>query len=515
MGIIVAAAIICLVLFLIWKVMGNTVVRRLLIAADCLLIAGMLLWLGADYSAGKLAALIILIVILIWFLVMKDSKQRIEQKSDRELDKRQKKRTKKNELLSFGLILLLSGIISVNSRAADFADYPYADGLNEFTESEIETLRNSFNIPDNIQVTGISCSDPYYWEAAGVWVMSVSLYSGDQMLAGASVAPETLAHMRNIYMYSDGNVNLSKVVYKEQTSSSTAMELSDTQRLDALEPMVRAYMNDTHLSREAGEKDLSVYAGDKDAFWSLIYIYAIYDDSRSSSGGKRTYYTGEVSDIAYAMLPDFNGTLPAYPDRYYSGNGAVILGSDSITFYLASPEEQRFSLDTYSHLEDGGLEIRYLQEWAPYTMSASAREDSYYVVVRTKPYRGGSAAAYRFNDTIASIRYERGGTSGTGTQYQSTSGNNSAGDYVLPGSDSRYISSSELSGMDAATLRLARNEIYARHGRLFNAADLQSYFNGKTWYSGTISPDAFSESVFNTYEKENLKQILNAEDALK
>lgn len=74
-------------------------------------------------------------------------------------------------------------------------------------------------------------------------------------------------------------------------------------------------------------------------------------------------------------------------------------------------------------------------------------------------------------------------------------------DYILPDSDSRVYTYDELSNLSQDELRLAINEIYARHGRIFDAADLQNYFNSKSWYNGTVSADDFSEGVFNTYEK--------------
>ena len=77
-------------------------------------------------------------------------------------------------------------------------------------------------------------------------------------------------------------------------------------------------------------------------------------------------------------------------------------------------------------------------------------------------------------------------------------------DYILPDSDSRAYTYDELSGLTKDELRLAINEIYARHGRIFDAADLQNYFNSKSWYNGTVSADDFSEDVFNTYEKSNV-----------
>ena len=41
-------------------------------------------------------------------------------------------------------------------------------------------------------------------------------------------------------------------------------------------------------------------------------------------------------------------------------------------------------------------------------------------------------------------------------------------DYILPDSDSRAYTYEELSGLSKADIRLAINEIYARHGYAFN-----------------------------------------------
>jgi flagellar basal body-associated protein FliL len=81
-------------------------------------------------------------------------------------------------------------------------------------------------------------------------------------------------------------------------------------------------------------------------------------------------------------------------------------------------------------------------------------------------------------------------------------------DYIIPYSDSRYLTEEDLAGLTKEQLRLARNEIYARHGRRFNDAGLQSYFDSQEWYNGTIEPDDFNMSVFNDYEMKNKDYIL-------
>ena len=84
-------------------------------------------------------------------------------------------------------------------------------------------------------------------------------------------------------------------------------------------------------------------------------------------------------------------------------------------------------------------------------------------------------------------------------------------EYMIPESDSRYIDFNDLAGMDSDELRIARNEIYARHGRRFKSEELQTYFDSKSWYQGTIAPGDFKEKVFNKYENANISFILKVE----
>lgn len=95
-----------------------------------------------------------------------------------------------------------------------------------------------------------------------------------------------------------------------------------------------------------------------------------------------------------------------------------------------------------------------------------------------------------------------------------TSGNKGSSintNYLIPDSDTKYLTDADISHLSKDELRFARNEIYARHGRRFKSSDLQSYFDSQSWYSGTINADDFSEASLNKYEKANIQFILNAE----
>lgn len=90
------------------------------------------------------------------------------------------------------------------------------------------------------------------------------------------------------------------------------------------------------------------------------------------------------------------------------------------------------------------------------------------------------------------------------------------GEYIFADSDSRYLTIADLDRLTTEQLRIARNEIYARCGRKFDDKELQKYFNGCSWYSGTIEPDDFcEEDEFNIYEYTNVKFIKQYEERLK
>lgn len=89
-----------------------------------------------------------------------------------------------------------------------------------------------------------------------------------------------------------------------------------------------------------------------------------------------------------------------------------------------------------------------------------------------------------------------------------------ASDYILADSSTHVYTADELSSLSAWELYIARNEIYARHGRQFNNEDLKAYFASKSWYEPLYEPDEFdarASSVLNETEKRNIETILALE----
>ena len=87
-----------------------------------------------------------------------------------------------------------------------------------------------------------------------------------------------------------------------------------------------------------------------------------------------------------------------------------------------------------------------------------------------------------------------------------------AREYVLPMSQTKEIPEYYLENMSSNQLWIARNEIYARHGRIFDSSYLSNYFASCSWYQGTVGGGDFDESVFSQIEKENLEKIKAQEE---
>jgi hypothetical protein len=75
--------------------------------------------------------------------------------------------------------------------------------------------------------------------------------------------------------------------------------------------------------------------------------------------------------------------------------------------------------------------------------------------------------------------------------------------------DMKYYKSQDFENVPILIVYLAKNEIYARHGYIFENEDLNNYFKGQLWYEPSCMPEDFDDSVFNEYEKSNIKLMVD------
>lgn len=78
---------------------------------------------------------------------------------------------------------------------------------------------------------------------------------------------------------------------------------------------------------------------------------------------------------------------------------------------------------------------------------------------------------------------------------------------MIEESSSVFLTDEDVYWMTPNQLRIAKNEIYARHGRKFSDQTLQEWFNAQDWYVGFIEPKDFDESMLSEIEKENIRVI--------
>ena len=86
-------------------------------------------------------------------------------------------------------------------------------------------------------------------------------------------------------------------------------------------------------------------------------------------------------------------------------------------------------------------------------------------------------------------------------------------DYILPESNSRYLTEADLEPLIHEKLSLARNEIFARHGVQFENNSVSMWFYNRDWYEPTKKWDEFDMSELNQYEYANVYFMLEYEDA--
>ena len=100
------------------------------------------------------------------------------------------------------------------------------------------------------------------------------------------------------------------------------------------------------------------------------------------------------------------------------------------------------------------------------------------------------------------------------SETSTSASSSSAGDYILPDSSTRLYSASELQSYSQYELMLARNEIYARHGRGFNDQEIRQYFQSKSWYQQRYTAEEFDSlpnSPLTSIEQQNIKTIYDVE----
>lgn len=86
-----------------------------------------------------------------------------------------------------------------------------------------------------------------------------------------------------------------------------------------------------------------------------------------------------------------------------------------------------------------------------------------------------------------------------------------ADQYVIPISSILPVTEETLVNMSENELWIARNEIYARHGRIFKNEYLQNYFESCSWYQAIEGKSEVADEELSQTERANLDRIIEME----
>lgn len=202
----------------------------------------------------------------------------------------------------------------------------------------------------------------------------------------------------------------------------------------------------------------------------------------------------DLADVDYNLLEDDNIEIGGNIRIASDGRQALFWGEE-LTFYgMNASGEKIFLRDaTSAYLDDSLIPAGLL----------SGLDTNTEISVEAKLYFA--------DDRLYIAPYEVYDEYGFDLIDEANERANQNTDYILPESSTRLLTDSDVSHLSLREINYAKNEIYARHGRLFDSAELQDYFNSKSWYSGTVSPENFRESMLSETEKKNVEFLREKE----
>lgn len=67
---------------------------------------------------------------------------------------------------------------------------------------------------------------------------------------------------------------------------------------------------------------------------------------------------------------------------------------------------------------------------------------------------------------------------------------------MIADSATRALTEDDLKDLSEDQIRIARNEIFARHGYTFSSEDLKNYFSSKSWYTPNPDLNASTDDLY-------------------
>lgn len=252
-----------------------------------------------------------------------------------------------------------------------------------------------------------------------------------------------------------------------------------------------------------------------------------YTDATESSSKEESVSQAESASQAKTASKGEKNKSAKEKKYFYIGD--TIEFSNSVSFKLLEAGRATDDINTYVYLEveidnESGENYQvslsdiafYADDYTLETVYTGDEDIVDKVTGSGRKAKGYFYAKCPDYDTATDIQAELGNAiiiiKDKDTQTVSHDLGESEKDYIIPDSSTRYLGYEDVANLSKEELKLARNEIFARHGRIFNDPDLQSYFEAQPWYTGTIPADDFSDDMLNDIERDNIALIRLYED---
>lgn len=205
-----------------------------------------------------------------------------------------------------------------------------------------------------------------------------------------------------------------------------------------------------------------------------------------------------------------SGTSSGTSASSSSANNASGGGSGSSASSVSSAKPSGISTANVSAQLTTGGEVIYNNSTGRYLMTFAAGGTLYYANVSA-----GSTTEQIKNKNITITAHPTEEEYGGNTVYEITSMTYyDKSDYIIPDSGTKLLTKADVSHLSKQQLALARNEIYARHGRRFQMEQFRNYFSQKSWYKENPNYNYEDEaSNLNSIEAKNAVMILSVENS--
>lgn len=191
-----------------------------------------------------------------------------------------------------------------------------------------------------------------------------------------------------------------------------------------------------------------------------------------------------------------------WTDTYLRVNGPAA----TISIWQADSKGVQFSVSIGGSGAAAYLDMRDMYaEWEDPVTVCYTEETGYELTINRRT--DGNLEVYE------NYCYYEEGITLTGIYTYESEADLSVCEYIFPDSEGDTLTLEDCDGLTKLECKIARNEIYARHGRKFNDESLQMYFDACSWYNGTVEPENFTEDMLNEAELFNL-HIINEYESI-